>query len=208
MKDHGFLLFLAVAILLTSAPPAAAQASSGGVLAHMVVTVEARHGTEVPEITRQDVMVYQDRDRDRVIEWTSLQGDHDGLELFVAIDELDTQSRFATGGSSPVHQLTAGERLDRCRVHAERHRRHLAELDVAVLSRTPAAATPRLACATRPPLAALTVPATAGILGPSGPGPTADLRRPPGRTALAPRLAACYKIAMAITMGYMLILML
>jgi hypothetical protein len=79
---------------------------------------------------------------------------------------------------------------------------------LAVLSRTPAAATPRLAGATRPPLAALTVPTTAGILGPSGPGPTADSRRPPGRTALAPRLAACYKIAMAITMGYMLILML
>jgi len=76
---------------------------------------------------------------------------------------------------------------------------------LAVLSRTPAAATPHLA---GPPLAALTGPATAGILGPSGPGPTADPRRPPGGTALAPRLAACYKIAMAITMGYMLILML
>ena len=79
---------------------------------------------------------------------------------------------------------------------------------LAVLSRAPAAATPRLAAATRSPLAALTVPATAGILGPPGPGPTADPRRPPSRTALAPRLAACYKIAMAITMGYMLILML
>jgi hypothetical protein len=79
---------------------------------------------------------------------------------------------------------------------------------LAVLSRARAAATPRLAAATRPPLAALTVPATVGILGPPGPGPTADPRRPPGGTALAPRLAACYKIAMAITMGYMLILML
>jgi hypothetical protein len=79
---------------------------------------------------------------------------------------------------------------------------------LAVLSRAPAAATPRQAAAARPSLAALTVPAAAGILGPPGPGPTADPRRPPGRTALAPRLAACYKIAMAITMGYMLILML
>ena len=79
---------------------------------------------------------------------------------------------------------------------------------LAVLSRAPAAATPRQAAAARPSLAALTVPAAAGILGSPGPGPTADPRRPPGRTALAPRLAACYKIAMAITMGYMLILML
>jgi len=30
----------------------------------------------------------------------------------------------------------------------------------------------------------------------------------PGGPALAPRLAACYKIAMGLTMGYMLVLML
>ena len=77
---------------------------------------------------------------------------------------------------------------------------------LAVLSRATAAATPRLA-ATRSPVAALTVPAATGILARPAPGPTAD-PRPPGRTALAPRLAACYKIVMAVTMGYMLILML
>jgi hypothetical protein len=79
---------------------------------------------------------------------------------------------------------------------------------LAVLSRTAAAATPRPAAAVRSPLAAVTVPATAGILGPAEPGTTTYPRRPAGTTALAPRLAACYKIAMAITMGYMLLLML
>ena len=79
---------------------------------------------------------------------------------------------------------------------------------LAVLSRTAVAATPRPAAAVRSPLAALTVPAATEILGPPAPGTTADPRRPPGSTALAPRLATCYKIAMAITMGYMLILML
>jgi hypothetical protein len=82
----------------------------------------------------------------------------------------------------------------------------------AVLSRTAAAATPRSAAAVRSPLAAMTVPAAAAaaarILGPPAPGTTAYSRRSPGTTALAPRLAACYKIAMAITMGYMLITML
>jgi hypothetical protein len=87
---------------------------------------------------------------------------------------------------------------------------------LAVLSRATAAAIPRPA-AVRSPRAAVTVPAAAvtvpaasatGILGPPAPGTTADSRRPPGRTALAPLLATCYKIAMAITMGYMLILML
>jgi hypothetical protein len=33
------------------------------------------------------------------------------------------------------------------------------------------------------------------------------LARRPGGSRLAPRLAACYKIAMGLTMGYMLILM-
>ena len=74
---------------------------------------------------------------------------------------------------------------------------------LAVLSR----ATARPAAAARAPLAALTVPAATGTLGPAAPGPT-TYPRPPGKNALAPRLAACYKITMAITMGYMLILML
>jgi hypothetical protein len=66
----------------------------------------------------------------------------------------------------------------------------------------------RLAVLSRATAAAMPRPAAAGTPGPPIPGTTADPRRPPGRTALAPRLAACYKIAMAITMGYMLILML
>jgi hypothetical protein len=79
---------------------------------------------------------------------------------------------------------------------------------LAVLSRTAAAAAPRPAAAGPSPLAAATVPAATGILGPPAPGTIAYPRRSPGRNPLAPRLAACYKIAMAITMGYMLIMML
>ena len=79
---------------------------------------------------------------------------------------------------------------------------------LAVLSRSAAAATPRPAAAARSPLATVPVAAATGILGPPAPGTTTDPRRPPGPNALAPRLAACYKIAMAITMGYMLITML
>ena len=78
---------------------------------------------------------------------------------------------------------------------------------LAVLSRTAAAATPRPAAAARSRLATVTLPSATGILGPPAHG-TIAYPRPPGRTALAPRLAACYKIAMAITMGYMLITML
>ena len=74
---------------------------------------------------------------------------------------------------------------------------------LAGLSRTMAAATAQGALTSRSSPATVTMPAAARAPVPAGPGATAF-----PRTALAPRLAACYKIAMAITMGYMLITML
>jgi len=56
------------------------------------VTVEARHGSNVPDITRDDVMVYEGRDRDRVTGWLPLQGDHAGLELFILLDDSSSVS--------------------------------------------------------------------------------------------------------------------
>ncbi|HKV78114.1 MAG TPA: hypothetical protein VJP02_08255 [Candidatus Sulfotelmatobacter sp.] len=70
-----------------SAGAAAQEASSNGVPVHMVVTVEARHGANVPAIAREDVMVYQGRDRDKVTDWVPFEGDHAGLDLFVLIDD-------------------------------------------------------------------------------------------------------------------------
>ena len=74
---------------------------------------------------------------------------------------------------------------------------------LAWLSRTMAAATAQGALTSRSSPATVTIPAAGRALFPAGPGATAF-----PRPALAPRLAACYKIAMAITMGYMLITML
>jgi Domain of unknown function (DUF5134) len=53
----------------------------------------------------------------------------------------------------------------------------------------------------------LAVPAAASIPGQPAPASLAHHHQP-GAPALAPRAAACYKIAMAITMGYMLVMML
>jgi hypothetical protein len=78
---------------------------------------------------------------------------------------------------------------------------------LARLSRARAAAPARGAAALRPSLAAVAVPAAASALGAPSPG-AASHERPPGRAALAPRLAACYKLAMGIAMGYMLVMML
>jgi hypothetical protein len=54
--------------------------------------VEARHGSNVPDITRDDVMVYEGHERDRVTGWLPLQGDHAGLELFILLDDSSNVS--------------------------------------------------------------------------------------------------------------------
>jgi hypothetical protein len=68
-------------------PPAA-----GGVPAHTLVTVEARHGSNIPVINREDVMVFEGHDRDTVTDWVPAQGDHAALELMVLLDDGSSTS--------------------------------------------------------------------------------------------------------------------
>ena len=77
--------FLFVAASVVSVP--AQQTTAGGVPVRILVTVEPKHGSNLPEIKREDVMVYQGKDRDEVTDWTPAQGDRAGLELFVLIDD-------------------------------------------------------------------------------------------------------------------------
>jgi hypothetical protein len=88
-KSCLVLTLVAIAGLLASVRLAAAQesASATGPAANLVVTVEARHGSNIPDVTRDDVMVYEGRDRDRVAGWLPLQGDHAGLEFFIMLDD-------------------------------------------------------------------------------------------------------------------------
>ena len=58
-----------------------------GASAHMLVTVEAVHGSNLPVINREDVQVYEGRDRDKVTSWVPAQGDHAGLELVIMLDD-------------------------------------------------------------------------------------------------------------------------
>jgi hypothetical protein len=77
----GVLAFGALSLAAQQAPAA------NGVPAHMVVTVEAHRGSEVPVINREDVMVYEGKDRDTVTDWIPAQGDHAALEFFVLLDD-------------------------------------------------------------------------------------------------------------------------
>ena len=91
--SHMTGTLLAVAVLASGLWSAVAQEpSSTGVPVHVVVTVEPRHGSNVPVINREDVMVYQGHDRAKVTDWLPLQGEHAGLQLFILIDDAASTS--------------------------------------------------------------------------------------------------------------------
>jgi len=90
MSRFGFLFAVASVAGLLSVPGVvmAQQAPvNGGIPTHLVVTVEAHHGSNVAEINRDEVMVYEGHDRDTVTEWIPAAGDHAGLQLFILIDD-------------------------------------------------------------------------------------------------------------------------
>ena len=76
------VLFAGVQLATAQQAPSAAEGT-----ANLVVTVEARHGSNIPDVQRDDVMVYEGHDRDRVTTWLPLQGDHAGLEFFILLDD-------------------------------------------------------------------------------------------------------------------------
>ena len=91
MSRHSFaintIFVLALLASITGSLAAAEAPPANGEQAHMLVTVEAVHGSNVPVVTRDDVMVYEGRDRDKVTDWVPAQGDHAALELVILLDD-------------------------------------------------------------------------------------------------------------------------
>jgi hypothetical protein len=89
----GSLFVMAALIFVSVAPRIAAQDTPPpGLPVHLLVTVEARHGSVVPDVPREDVLVFQGRDRRKTTEWIPLQGDRAGLQLFILIDDAANDS--------------------------------------------------------------------------------------------------------------------
>lgn len=81
-----FLLMVLSGLLVSSSAAQEASAAAGASSA-LIVTVEAKHGSTVPVVNREDVMVYEGHNRDQVTDWVALQGNRAGLELFILIDD-------------------------------------------------------------------------------------------------------------------------
>ncbi len=124
MKKILQIAYLTFVLALLSHAALTQQISaSGGIAARMVVTVEAHHGTNIPVINRQDVMVYEGHDRDQVTDWVPLVGDHAGLELFVLIDDGSNSSLDSQlGDLKQFYQRPAGDYEHWPWIHARWHR--------------------------------------------------------------------------------------
>jgi hypothetical protein len=91
-RDRLVGLVAGAMLLVGSVGLCGAQQASGGFAAHLVVTAEPKHGNTVPEINKNEVMVYEGRDRDQVVDWVPAQGDHAALQLFILIDDSSSSS--------------------------------------------------------------------------------------------------------------------
>jgi hypothetical protein len=88
----SFIFGTVITVLLPAVWAAPQVAAPNGVPVKMLVTAECRNGKEVAAVQRQDVMVYQGHERDKVTDWVLAEGDHSGLELFVLIDDASNSN--------------------------------------------------------------------------------------------------------------------
>ncbi len=88
MKKHLTLMVVGLFVFLFRVGGISAQAPAGnGIPVRIVVTAEPHHGSNPPVINREDVMVFEGKDRDTVTDWVPAQGERAALEYFVLIDD-------------------------------------------------------------------------------------------------------------------------
>jgi len=86
------LILLGLSTVLCAGAAAQQNPPPGGTAVRMLVTVEPKHGSNIPAINRNEVMVYEGKDRDTVTEWVPAQGDRAAMELFILIDDESSSS--------------------------------------------------------------------------------------------------------------------
>lgn len=88
MRKLSLQLGFAVLSFLISAPIFAQnEPAFPPVTTKMIVTAEPHHGKTVPEIQAGDVIVTQDKQRDKVISWQPISSQQTGGQLFVLVDD-------------------------------------------------------------------------------------------------------------------------
>ncbi len=80
------------AAIMTSASMNAEETSTAAVSVRMTVTASVPTDKRMPEISQQDIIVRQGKERLKVSEWIAAQGEHAGLDLFILIDDAANPS--------------------------------------------------------------------------------------------------------------------
>lgn len=88
----GIAIGLALCLIESGTTRAQEPPTAGAAPTRLIVTVEPKHGQNVPVINKEEVMVYEGHDRDNVTDWTPAQGDHAALEFFILIDDSSSAS--------------------------------------------------------------------------------------------------------------------
>jgi hypothetical protein len=87
MRKSYQALGMVLAVAGSMGLPAQKCLAQEPVPAHLVVTAEAHRGPDVPEIRKEDVIVYQGKERKQVVDWTPLRGERGALQLFILMDD-------------------------------------------------------------------------------------------------------------------------
>lgn len=104
MRKYFALLGLIVMVMAATRPVFAQNAApASNDLVPVTVTVEGSKENPNPEVTAEDVVVYQEKDRRPVVEWAPAKGERAALEFAILIDD----SLTATDIGLQLNDLTA-----------------------------------------------------------------------------------------------------
>ena len=81
------VVLLEMALVSFSTPTSAQQETKTGVPVQVIVSVEAKHGEEVPPINQHDIIVHQGKSVRPVTGWVPATGNSAGLALAILIDD-------------------------------------------------------------------------------------------------------------------------
>jgi hypothetical protein len=87
---HALLMMMSWAAAVV--PSALGQQSAATASVAMVVTVEPHKGKGPLQLYREDIVVFQGKERGHATEWTPLEGEKAPLELFLLVDEASDAS--------------------------------------------------------------------------------------------------------------------
>ena len=111
----------------------AQQPPSDTVPVSMVVSVEARHGKEIPAVNnKEDVRVLEGKERLRVTDWVPLQGSQADLELLILIDDATGQTVASTANSWPSRCEATSSIIEEASWRCGQEMFHTVRVDIAV----------------------------------------------------------------------------